>query len=124
MSTAYHPQKDDQTKVFIAVLCSFVHENNHIWYSFYIGQNGVTTLLHTALQDFLHFSLSTENHHPVPQPIFAVQQKAVDFILKTRDDSLEILKTNLSKAQNMMKQITCKKRSYLLFCIGDWAYQN
>lgn len=47
---------------------------------------------------------------------------AVDRSLVAREHTIAILKHNLHKTQNRMKQIADQKRSDRQFDIGDWVY--
>lgn len=48
--------------------------------------------------------------------------EAVDSVLKSRDEILEILKTNLTKAQRKMKLYADQQRTDKSFQVGDWVY--
>lgn len=50
------------------------------------------------------------------------QVEAVDAILRDRQTTLQQLKSNLAKAQNMMKQQADNNRSEQHFLVGDWVY--
>ena len=46
----------------------------------------------------------------------------VDETLRTWDQTLELLHTNLAAAQNRMKQVYDKKNTDKEVAIGDWVY--
>lgn len=48
--------------------------------------------------------------------------ETVDRSLIAREDTIRILKINLHKAQNRMKQIADGHQSERVFEVGDWVY--
>lgn len=61
---------------------------------------------------------------PIHRPYLLGLSKveAVDRSLQQRDQTIDILKQNLCKAQNRMRQLADRRRSERVFEIGDWVY--
>lgn len=49
------------------------------------------------------------------------QIESVDMLLKIREETMDIMKKNLSKAQSRMKSQADRKRSDVVFKLGDWV---
>lgn len=58
----------------------------------------------------------------LPYKVGTTQVAAVDMVLCTREQTLQLLKENLLKAQHRMKHYSDLKRSERAFEVGDWVY--
>ncbi|MCH82581.1 hypothetical protein A2U01_0003391 [Trifolium medium] len=128
MSTSYHPETDGQTEVLNRILeqylRSFVHSKPSQWSNYLpLAEWSYNTSTHssTGLSPFqvifgkpppsiLHYLLGTS---PV---------EAVDSMLSSRQELLNILQRKLLKAQSRMKFYADKKRREIEFKVGDYVY--
>lgn len=128
MSTAYHPQSDGQTEVMNRCLQqylrSFVHEKPADWVKYlHWAEWSYNTAVHSST-GFTPFEIVYGKPPPnIPLYIHgSTNVEAVDSVLQSRDEILEILKTNLTKAQRKMKLYADQQRTDKSFQVGDWVY--
>lgn len=68
MSTTYHPETNDQTKVFNQVLeqylCAFIHKNPNQWYNYLnLAEWSYNTFVHSSIS-YSRFEIIFRNHPP------------------------------------------------------------
>lgn len=66
--------------------------------------------------------------HPPPTLLSyvpgTISNATADQVLRSRDQIIQLLKSNLNEAQNRMKQFADKKRIERTFEVDDWVYQK
>ena len=128
MSSAYHPQTDGKTEVvnrcLEQYLKSFVHQWPRKWNSYLpLAEFWYNTTFHisTGITPFQALYGRSPPHVPM-YPIGSSPVHEADQALKTHDEFLIQLKTNLAVAANRMKQMTDKNRREVEFQEGDMVY--
>ncbi|KAJ9554331.1 hypothetical protein OSB04_018376 [Centaurea solstitialis] len=127
-STAYHPQSDGQTEVLNRCLETYLRcftlEAPTTWAKWLpLAQLWYNTSHHSSLKmspyqalfgqappDYIHY-------HPKDS-----SNQAVDSVLREREVAVQLLKSNLGKAQERMKAQADKHRSEKYYEVGDWVY--
>lgn len=128
MSTAYHPQSDDQTEVMNRILeqylRAFVHEQSANWYRYF-------TLAEWSYNTSLHSSAGLTPFEIVygkPPPTLAhylqgtSPNEAVDSMITSRQEIHHKLQRRLTKAQDNMKKLANTKRWDISYTVGQWVY--
>lgn len=128
MSTAYHPQTDGQSERLNRCLetylrCATSQQPKHWskWLSlaeFWYNTNYHTALKMSPFQALYGYAPPT---FTTDQSVKITEGNVVEW-METRKLMLAVLKENLLRAQNRMKQYADKKRSDREFSIGDWVY--
>ncbi|KAJ0442677.1 putative nucleotidyltransferase, Ribonuclease H [Helianthus annuus] len=128
MSTSYHPQTDGQTEVLNrcleAYLRCFAHEQPTKWCSYLPwAEYSYNTGFHTSTGT-TPFSVVYGRDPPPLSPYVAGETKNADLEhqLIDRDDMLKILRSNLSKAQDRMRNQANTRRRELSFQEGDYVF--
>ncbi|KAK9057995.1 hypothetical protein SSX86_022835 [Deinandra increscens subsp. villosa] len=127
-STAYHPQTDGQTEVLNrcleAYLRCFASEQPTKW-SVYLpwAEYSYNTGYHTATGT-TPFSIVYGREPPSLFPYVAGETKNAELEqqLVDRDDMIKLLRQNLQKAQDRMKNQANQKRRELTFQVGDYVF--
>lgn len=127
-STAYHPQSDGQTEVLDRCLETYLRcftlEAPTTWAKWLpLAQLWYNTSHHSSLKmspyqalfgrpppDYIHY-------HPKDS-----SNQAVDSVLREREVAVQLLKSNLVKAQERMKAQADKHHSEKNYAVGDWVY--
>jgi hypothetical protein len=128
MSSAYHPQNDDQTEVMNRTveqyLRAFVHEKPTQWVTLLPwAEYHYNTSVHAASGLTPYEVMFGKPAPSIPSYIAGSSSiDACDAVLKTREDILALLRKNLSKAQARMKLAVDKHRREVEFPVGAWAY--
>ncbi|KAD2805340.1 hypothetical protein E3N88_38717 [Mikania micrantha] len=125
MSTSYHPQTDGQTEVvnrcLEAYLRCFAHEQPSKW-SFFLAwaEYSYNTGLHSSAHTTPFNVVYGRDPPPLYPYVFGnTQNEELEQQLLTRDDMLQVLRSNLQKAQDRMKSQADQKRRDLSFEVGD-----
>jgi transposase InsO family protein len=127
MSTAYHPQSDGQTErvnqCLEIYLKSFVHATPTKWFSWlHLAEFWYKTSYHSSLSsspfDVLYGH--PPRHFGISSADCAIPDLAV--WLKERNLMQALIKQHLNRAQQKMKHMADKKRSFRSFAVGDWVY--
>ncbi|GJY46363.1 peroxidase 64 [Tanacetum coccineum] len=128
MSTSYHPQTDGQTEVLNrcleAYLRCFAHEQPTKWSSYLPwAEYSYNTGFHTSTGT-TPFSVVYGRDPPPLPPYVAGETKNADLEhqLIERDDMLKLLRGNLVKAQDRMRNQANTKRRELSFQEGDYVF--
>lgn len=128
LSTAYHPQTDDQTEVTNIVLeqylRSFLYDQPHHWYKFLsLAKWSYNTFVHTGTC-FSLFEV-TYGKPPSSLPLYlpgSSKMEVVDFILSSGAAMHTVLQRRLQKYQASMKSRPDAHRRDIIFAVGDWVY--
>ncbi|KAJ0440472.1 putative nucleotidyltransferase, Ribonuclease H [Helianthus annuus] len=128
LSTSYHPQTDGQTEVLNrcleAYLRCFASEQPTKW-STYLpwAEYSYNTGYHTSTGT-TPFSIVYGREPPSLVPYVAGETKNAELEqqLIDRDDMLKLLRQNLQKAQDRMRNQANLKRRELTFQIGDYVF--
>jgi hypothetical protein len=127
-STAYHPQSDGQTEVVNRCIEGYLRcmtgDNPSQWCKWLaLCEWWYNTNFHTATKTTPYNILYGFNP-PIHIPYFPKDSalEAVDHYLTTREQLLQTVKLNLTKAQNRMRQLANKKRSDRVLEVGDSVY--
>lgn len=128
LSTAYHPQTDGQSEVlnrcvegYLRCMCHATPLDWAKWLplaEFWYNSNFHTATKQTPFE--VVYGMPPPIHRPYLLGSTAVE--TVHRSLQQRDQAITMLKQNLCKAQNKMKQIADKRRSERTFEAGDWVY--
>jgi hypothetical protein len=128
MSSSCHPQTDGQTEVMNRTveqyLRAFVHAKPSQWAPLLPwAEYHYNTSVHTA-SGLTPFQVIYGKPPPsVPSYISGSSPiDACDAVLSSRDEILQLLRKNLTKAQAQMKQAADKHRREVDFAIGSWVY--
>jgi len=127
-STAYHPQSDGQTEVVNGCIEGYLRcmtgDNASQWCKWLaLCEWWYNTNFHTATKTtpynilYGFTPLIHIPYFPKDSPL-----EAADHYLTTREQLLQTVKLNLTKAQNRMRQLANKKRSDRVLEIGDSVY--
>nr|CAD1821648.1 unnamed protein product [Ananas comosus var. bracteatus] len=128
LSTAYHPQSDGQTEVVNRCLETYLRcmtgdqpRNWVKWLS--LAEWWYNTSYHSATKA-TPYEIVYGQSPPLHIPYLAGDSSmdSVDRTLNAREAALRLIKENLAKAQNRMKQIANKGRTEREFQVGDWVY--
>ena len=125
LSTAYHPQTDGQTErvnqcLEMYLRCS-VQDSPKAWTQWLLlAELWYNSSYHTALgcSPFKALYGYEPNVGAVPN-VLASTSTTIAEIIENRELHLEVLKTNLAKAQNRMKLLADQKRQDYYFSVGD-----
>ncbi|KAI3753279.1 hypothetical protein L2E82_25328 [Cichorium intybus] len=128
LSTSYHPQTDGQTEVLNrcleAYLRCFASEQPTKW-SAYLSwaEYSYNTGYHTATGT-TPFSVVYGREPPSLFPYTAGETKNAELEqqLVDRDDMIKLLRQNLQKAQDRMRNQANQKRRELTFQVGDYVF--
>lgn len=128
MSTAYHPQSDGQTEVvnrcvenYLRCMCTVQPKEWVNWLP--LAEYWYNTSYHSALKCSPYEALYGQAP-PIHIPYLAGDSNmpAVDNVLKDREQQMKEMKTQLSKAQQRMKDYADKHRVEKEYQVGDWVY--
>jgi hypothetical protein len=127
-SSSYHLQSDGQTKIvnkcLEGYLCCFVSDKQAQWFKWLpLAEWWYNTSFHTATKMTPFMALY--GYHP-PSITSSLKEKskvqAVEDHIENQQQVLQILKDNLTIAQNRMKQQADQHRSERSFEVGDWVF--
>ena len=127
-SSSYHPQSDGQTKIvnkcLEGYLRCFVSDKQTQWFKWLpLAEWWYNTSFHTATKMTPFMALY--GYHP-PSITSSLKEKskvqAVEDHIENQQQVLQILKDNLTMAQNRMKQQAYQHRSERSFEVGDWVF--
>jgi hypothetical protein len=127
-SSSYHPQSDGQTdivnKCLEGYLRFFVSDKQTQWFKWLpLAEWWYNTSFHTATKMTPFVALY--GYHP-PSITSSLKKKskvqAVQDHIEHQQQVLQILKDNLTMAQNRMKQQADQHRSEISFEVGDWVF--
>lgn len=128
LSTAYHPQTDGQSEVLNRCLETYLrcmcHEVPHEWFKWLpLAEFWYNSTFHTAIRK-TPFEIMYNQPPPIHIPYILGSSllDTVDRSMQAKEQVIQMLKFNLHKAQNRMKQLADKSRSDRQFSVGDWAY--
>lgn len=127
-STAYHPQTDGQSKIVNKYLENylrcFMGDRPKDWSQWVpLAEWWYSTNFH-ASSKLIPYEIVYGQLPPklLPYEVGTTQVVAVDMVLCTREQTLQLLKENLLNAQHRMKHYSGLKRSERAFKVGDWVY--
>jgi transposase InsO family protein len=127
-SSSYHPQSDGQTEIvnkcLEGYLRFFVSDKQTQWFKWLpLAEWWYNTSFHTATKMTPFMALY--GYHP-PSITSSLKEKskvqAVEDHIENQQQVLQILKDNLTMAQNRMKQQADQHRSERSFEVGDWVF--
>jgi hypothetical protein len=127
-SSSYHPQSDGQTEIvnkcLEGYLRCFVSDKQTQWFKWLpLAKWWYNTSFHTATKMTPFMALY--GYHP-PSITSSLKEKskvqAVEDHIENQQQILQILKDNLTMAQNRMKQQADQHRSERSFEVGDWVF--
>jgi transposase InsO family protein len=127
-SSSYHPQSDGQTEIvnkcLEGYLRCFVSDKQTQWFKWLpLAEWWYNTSFHTATKMTPFMALY--GYHP-PSITSSLKEKskvqAVEDHIENQQQVLQILKDNLTMAQNRMKQQADQHRSERSFEVGDWVF--
>jgi transposase InsO family protein len=127
-SSSYHPQSDGQTEIvnkcLEGYLRCFVSDKQTQWFKWLpLVEWWYNTSFHTTTKMTPFMALY--GYHP-PSITSSLKEKskvqAVEDHIKNQQQVLQILKDNLTMAQNRMKQQADQHRSERSFEVGDWVF--
>lgn len=127
-SSSYHPQSDGQTEIvnkcLEGYLRCFVSDKQTQWVRWLsLAEWWYNTSFHTATKMTPFMALY--GYHP-PSITSCLKEKpkvqAVDDHIEHQQQVLQLLKDNLTLAQNRMKQQADQHRSERSFEVGDWVF--
>jgi transposase InsO family protein len=127
-SSSYHPQSDGQTEIvnkcLEGYLRCFVSDKQAQWFKWLpLAEWWYNTSFHTATKMTPFMALY--GYHP-PSITSSLKEKskvqAVEDHIENQQQVLQILKDNLTMAQNRMKQQVDQHRSERSFDVGDWVF--
>jgi hypothetical protein len=127
-SSSYHPQSDGQTEIvnkcLEGYLRCFVSDKQTQWFKWLpLVEWWYNTSFHTATKMTPFMALY--GYHP-PSITSSLKEKskvqAVEDHIENQQQVLQILKDNLTMAQNRMKQQADQHRSERSFEVGDWVF--
>jgi transposase InsO family protein len=127
-SSSYHPQSDGQTEIvnkcLEGYLRFFVSDKQAQWFKWLpLAEWWYNTSFHTATKMTPFMALY--GYHP-PSITSSLKEKskvqAVEDHIENQQQVLQILKDNLTMAQNRMKQQADQHRSERSFEVGDWVF--
>lgn len=125
---AYHPQTDGQSEVLNRCLEGYLrcmcHTLPQDWLKYLpLAEFWYNTNFHSTTKK-TPYEVMYGQPPPIHMPYILGSSllDAVDKSLHMREQTISILKQNLCKAQNRMKQAADTKRSDRQFEVGDWVY--
>jgi hypothetical protein len=127
-SSSYHPQSDGQieivNKCLEGYLLCFVFDKQTQWFKWLpLVEWWYNTSFHTATKMTPFMALY--GYHP-PSIISSLKEKskvqAVEDHIEHQKQVLQLLKDNLTIAQNRMKQQVDQHRSEISFEVRDWVF--
>jgi transposase InsO family protein len=127
-SSSYHPQSDGKTEIvnkcLEGYLRCFVSDKQTQWFKWLpLAKWWYNTSFHTATKMTPFMALY--GYHP-PSITSSLKEKskvqAVEDHIENQQEVLQILKDNLTMAQNHMKQQADQHRSERSFEVGDWVF--
>jgi hypothetical protein len=127
-SSSYHPQSDGQTEIvnkcLEGYLRCFFSDKQAQWFKWLpLAEWWYNTSFHTATKMTPFMALY--GYHP-PSITSSLKEKskvqAVEDHIENQQQVLQILKDNLTMAQNRMKQQADQHRSERSFEVGDWVF--
>jgi hypothetical protein len=127
-SSSYHPQSDGQTEIvnkcLEGYLRCFVSDKQAQWFKWLpLAEWWYNTSFHTATKMTPFMALY--GYHP-PSITSSLKEKskvqAMEDHIENQQQVLQILKDNLTMAQNRMKQQADQHRSERSFEVGDWVF--
>jgi hypothetical protein len=127
-SSSYHPQSDGQTEIVNKCLEGYLHcfvsDKQAQWFKWLpLAEWWYNTSFHTATKMTPFMALY--GYHP-PSITSSLKEKskvqAVEDHIENQQQVLQILKDNLTMAQNRMKQQADQHRSERSFEVGDWVF--
>jgi hypothetical protein len=127
-SSSYHPQSDGQTEIvnkcLEGYLRCFVSDKQTQWFKWLpLAEWWYNTSFHTATKMTPFMALY--GYHP-PSITSSLKEKskvqAVEDHIENQQQILQILKDNLTMAQNRMKQQEDQHHSERSFEVGDWVF--
>jgi hypothetical protein len=127
-SQSYHPQSDGQTEIvnkcLEGYLRCFVSDKQTQWFKWLpLAEWWYKTSFHTATK--MKPFMALYGYHP-PSITSSLKEKskvqAVEDHIEHQQQVLQILKDNLTMAQNCMKQQADQHRSERSFEVGDWVF--
>jgi hypothetical protein len=127
-SSSYHPQSDGKTEIvnkcLEGYLRFFVSDKQAQWFKWLpLAEWWYNTSFHTATKMTPFMALY--GYHP-PSITSSLKEKskvqAVEDHIENQQQVLQILKDNLTMAQNRMKQQADQHRSERSFEVGDWVF--
>jgi hypothetical protein len=127
-SSSCHPQSDGQTEIvnkcLEGYLRCFVSDKQTQWFKWLpLAEWWYKTSFHTVTKMTPFMALY--GYHP-PSITSSLKEKskvqAVEYHIKNQQQVLQILKDNLTMAQNCMKQQANQHRSERSFELGDWVF--
>jgi hypothetical protein len=127
-SSSYHPQSDGQTEIvnkcLEGYLRCFVFDKQTQWFKWLpLAEWWYNTSFHTATKMTPFMALY--GYHP-PSITSSLKEKskvqAVEDHIENQQQILQILKDNLTMAQNRMKQQADQHSSERSFEVGDWVF--
>lgn len=128
MSSSYHPQSDGQSEVLNRCLEGYLrcmcHEAPKEWAKWLpLAEYWYNTNYQSAIR-CTPIEVVYDQAPPLDLPYLLGESKvdSVDRSLTAREEAITILKHNLHKAQNRMKQTADKHRSERKFEVSDWVY--
>ncbi|KAD2805602.1 hypothetical protein E3N88_38979 [Mikania micrantha] len=128
LSTAYHPQTDDQTEVanrcLECYLRCMVMDRPHMWVKWVsLAEWWYNTTFHSSL-GMTPFEALYGFPPPLHIPYLPKDSgdKEVDEVMKDREAATAVLKQSLLQAQNRMKQQADKRRTDREYEKGMWVY--
>jgi len=128
MSSAYHPQTDDQTEIMNkgleGYLRSFVGDRPRDWMRWIsLAEWAYNTSEHTSTK-LSHFEAVYGYPSPRLMPFEPGTNKvqAVEDELKSREFILTLICKNLQDAQARMKHFADQNRTFREFEVGDWVF--
>lgn len=128
MSSAYHPKADGQTEVVNRIieqyLRCFIHHRPKQWSTFMPwAEYWYNTTFHASTGMTPFKALYGREPPPlVRYDIGTTPVLELDEQLAARDEILQVLKHNLERAGNRMKQAANLKRRDIAYEVGDWVY--
>jgi hypothetical protein len=127
-SSSYHPQSDGQTEIVNKCLEGYLHcfvsDKQTQWFKWLpLAEWWYNTSFHTATKMTPFMALY--GYHP-PSITSSLKEKSkvqvVEDHIENQQQVLQILKDNLTMAQNHMKQQADQHRSERSFEVGDWVF--
>ena len=123
-SSSYHPQSDGQTEIVNKCLEGYLHcfvsDKQTQWVKWLtLAEWWYNTSFHMATK--MSPFMVLYGYHP---PSIRCQSKvqAVEENIENQQQVLQLLKDNLTLAQNRMKQQAYQHRSEISFEVGDWVF--
>jgi len=127
MSSVYHPQSDRQTEVLNRVieqcLCAFIHGRPKEWGKFLLWVEWSHNTSWSAATDTTPFEI-TFGRKPFNFPEYikgASTLDVVDEMLTNREETFQVIRKKLLRAQERMKMAADTKRREVHYQPGDWV---